>query len=134
MLDIIAFDHIVLNVTHVEDSAAWYARVLGMKRQDIVPPTGGTPRVSMVFGRNKINLRPVHASPDDWFTAYAPRAGSDDLCFLTKAAPDEVVDHLRACAVTIELGPVMKSGATGPIRSVYVRDPDGNLVEIASYP
>jgi catechol 2,3-dioxygenase-like lactoylglutathione lyase family enzyme len=83
MLTILTFDHIVLNVTDVETSAAWYARVLGMTREETVPPTGGAPRVSMNFGRHKINLRPLHASQEEWFTARSPQAGSDDLCFIT---------------------------------------------------
>lgn len=134
MPDIVTFDHIVLNVANVEDSATWYARVLGMKREEMTPPSGGAPRVSMTFGRHKINLRPVNASQEEWFTARVPRAGSDDLCFLTTTDPTRLADHLDACRVPIELGPVTKKGAMGAICSIYVRDPDGNLVEIASYP
>jgi catechol 2,3-dioxygenase-like lactoylglutathione lyase family enzyme len=88
----------------------------------------------MNFGRHKINLRPLHASQEEWFTARSPQAGSDDLCFITTSPPEQLVDHLRTCGVPVEVGPVMKRGALGPIRSIYVRDPDGNLVEIASYP
>jgi catechol 2,3-dioxygenase-like lactoylglutathione lyase family enzyme len=134
MLTVLTFDHIVLNVADVEASALWYARVLGMMREDTMPPTGGAPRVSMIFGRHKINLRPLTASQEEWFTAGSPHAGSDDLCFITTLPPPRVADHLLACGVPIELGPVMKKGAMGAIRSIYVRDPDGNLVEIASYP
>jgi catechol 2,3-dioxygenase-like lactoylglutathione lyase family enzyme len=123
-------DHLVINVTDVEKSAAWYQRVLGMTRQD----APGTPvRTSVHFGRQKINLRPVTASKGDWFTADHEAAGSDDLCFLTQSTADEVVAHLRACGVAIEEGPVKRLGARGNMMSVYCRDPDGNLIEIATY-
>ena len=125
-----ALDHLVVNVRDVETSAAWYQRVLGMARQD----TPGTPvRTSVHFGRLKINLRPVSASKTDWFTADNEAAGSDDLCFLTQSTPDEVVAHLRACGVAIEVGPVKRLGAQGNMMSVYCRDPDGSLIEIATY-
>lgn len=123
-------DHLVVNVTDVEASAAWYRRVLGMTRQD----APGTPvRTSVHFGRQKINLRPVSASKDDWFTADREAAGSDDLCFITQSTPDDVVAHLKACGVTIEVGPVKRLGARGDMTSVYCRDPDGSLIEIATY-
>ena len=127
-----AVDHIVLNVADVEAAAAWYTRVLGMDRK-AARSDDGAERTSLVFGPNKINLRPASASQDDWFTARTPTAGSDDLCFLIDAAPPEVVAHFRRCGVEVELGPVTKSGARGSICSVYVRDPDGNLIEVSSY-
>lgn len=132
-MNVDAFDHIVLNVRDVEAAADWYGRVLGMTRQMVTPRQGGTPRTSMMFGRNKINLRPVGASQEEWFTADTPQPGSDDLCFLTGAAPGDVAEHFRRCGVEIVLGPVIKQGASGDLRSVYVRDPDGNLVEVSSY-
>jgi catechol 2,3-dioxygenase-like lactoylglutathione lyase family enzyme len=123
-------DHLVVNVTDVEASAAWYQRVLGMSRQD----TPGTPvRTSVHFGRQKINLRPVSASKDDWFTADHEAAGSDDLCFITQSAPQDVIAHLKACSVAIEVGPVERLGARGMMMSVYCRDPDGSLIEISTY-
>lgn len=76
---------------------------------------------------------PREADKGDWFTADNVAAGSDDLCFLTTAAPDQVVAHLAAVGVAVEEGPVDKQGARGTLRSVYCRDPDGNLIEIASY-
>ena len=127
-----AIDHIVFTVRDVEVSARWYCTVLGMARMDVTSDTGAT-RTSVTFGRNKINLRPVDATQDAWFTGVSPCAGSQDLCFLTSDAPDAVVAHFRACGVEIEVGPVIKTGAQGPIRSVYVRDPDGNLIEVSSY-
>jgi catechol 2,3-dioxygenase-like lactoylglutathione lyase family enzyme len=123
-------DHLVVNVTDVEASVAWYQRVLGMTRQD----APGTPvRTSVHFGRQKINLRPVSASKDDWFTADHEAAGSDDLCFITQSAPEDVVAHLKACGVVIEVGPVERLGARGMMMSVYCRDPDGSLIEISTY-
>jgi catechol 2,3-dioxygenase-like lactoylglutathione lyase family enzyme len=129
----LSVDHLVLNVRDVEVSAAWYRRVLGMRREDHAPPRGGPSRTSLLFGTQKINLRPLTASQADWFTGRTPRAGSGDLCFLVDAGPEVVVSHLAALDVAVELGPVTKRGARGPIASVYCRDPDGNLVELSSY-
>ena len=128
-----AIDHIVINVRDVEVSAAWYQRVLGMTRDVWDAGPGRGPVVSMKFGRQKINVRPIAATQEQWFTGRQVAPGSDDLCFLTKATPQEVADHLRACGVAIEVGPTEKRGAMGPIVSVYCRDPDGSLIEISSY-
>ena len=128
-----ALDHLVLNVTDVVRSAAWYRQVLGMAVKVFDPGHGKAPRTSLSFGAQKINLRPVDADKIEWFTADHQTAGSDDLCFLTAASPDEVVAHLAACGVAVEEGPVAKQGAQGVLRSVYCRDPDGSLVEISSY-
>jgi catechol 2,3-dioxygenase-like lactoylglutathione lyase family enzyme len=89
-LTVDAFDHLVVNVRDVDVAAAWYQRVLGMTREDFDPGPGKVRRTSMKFGRQKINLRPVTASKTDWFTADHEAAGSDDLCFLTKATPQQV--------------------------------------------
>lgn len=128
-----ALDHLVINVTDVVRSAAWYAKILGMTVQTFDPGHGKRQRVSLMFGRQKINLGPVAIDKIEWFTADHERAGSDDLCFLTEASPAEVVAHLKANAVEIELGPVDRQGARGTIHSVYCRDPDGSLIEISSY-
>lgn len=132
MLSIKAIDHIVFNVRDVDVSADWYERVLGMKRVDTTCENGSQ-RTSVTFGQNKINLRPIDASQEEWFTGTLPSPGGQDLCFLTDLAPDAVAEHFQACDVAVEVGPVTKSGARGPICSVYVRDPDGNLVEVSSY-
>ena len=129
-----ALDHVVINVRDVEASAAWYQATLGVAREDFQPGASKPARTSITFGHQKINLRPVGTDPIEWFTGRNVAAGSDDLCFLTRSDPDAVVAHLAGCGVAIEEGPVRKQGARGPIRSVYCRDPDGNLVEIASYP
>jgi catechol 2,3-dioxygenase-like lactoylglutathione lyase family enzyme len=128
-----AIDHIVINVRDVGVAGAWYQRVLGMTRDvwDAGPDRG--PVTSMKFGRQKINLRPIAATQEQWFTGKQVAPGSDDLCFLTRSSPQAVADHLRACGVAIEMGPTEKRGAMGTIVSVYCRDPDGNLIEISSY-
>lgn len=128
-----ALDHVVVNVKDVEIAAAWYQRVLGMTREDSEPAPGRVRRTSVKFGRQKLNLRPVSATKEDWFTADHESAGSDDLCFLTNSPPQAVADHLRACGVAVIEGPTEKRGAMGTIVSVYCRDPDGSLVEISSY-
>ncbi|MGN6115206.1 MAG: VOC family protein [Nitrobacter sp.] len=128
-----ALDHLVINVANVQRTAEWYGKVLGMEVKVFDPGQGKTPRTSLIFGRQKINVRPIDADKVDWFTADHEAAGSDDLCFLTTASPAEVVAHLRACGVAIEEGPVAKQGARGTLQSVYCRDPDGSLIEISSY-
>ena len=122
-------DHIVLNVTDVEIAAAWFQRVLGMEREDF----GAANRTALKFGGQKINLRPHDHDTSSWPTGATHEAGAGDVCFITAVPPDEVVAHLHDCGVAIVAGPVDRTGALGTIRSVYCRDPDGNLIEIASY-
>ncbi|MGE0222263.1 MAG: VOC family protein [Acetobacteraceae bacterium] len=122
-------DHIVLNVKDVEITAAWYQRVLGMERENFGP----NGRTALKFGGQKINVRPADQDQGTWPTGVNDQPGSGDLCFITAVPPDEVVAHLHDCGVQILQGPVERAGALGPIQSVYCRDPDGNLIEIASY-
>lgn len=123
-------DHLVTTCRDVEISASWYQRVLGMEREEFGPHR----RTSLRFGGQKINLRPASATQEEWFTGAAGGVpGTDDLCFVVTMKSDQVAEYLRACGVTVEVGPVAKAGALGPIMSVYCRDPDGNLIEIASY-
>jgi catechol 2,3-dioxygenase-like lactoylglutathione lyase family enzyme len=120
-------DHFVLTVADIDATCAFYARVLGME----VRTFGPQGRKALHFGRQKINL---HQRGREFEPKAAhPLPGSADLCFIAAAPLDTVVAHLVACGVAIEEGPVDRTGATGPIRSVYIRDPDGNLVEIATY-
>ena len=128
-----AIDHLVINVSDVARTAQWYQRILGMEVRLFDPGQGKTPRTSLVFGNQKINVRPRDADKVEWFTADHETAGSDDLCFLTSSTPVEVVAHLKAHGVAIEEGPVDRQGARGVLRSVYCRDPDGSLIEISSY-
>ena len=104
-----AIDHIVINGRDVEVAAAWYQRVLGMTREEFAGEAQA--RTALKFGAQKINLRPVSATQRDWVTAAAASAGTQDLCFLTRAKPPAVVAHLQQCGIAIELGPTEKTGA-----------------------
>jgi catechol 2,3-dioxygenase-like lactoylglutathione lyase family enzyme len=128
-----ALDHLVINVSNVAHSAEWYRKILGMEIKMFDPGNGSPPRTSLIFGNQKINVRPHDADKVEWFTADHEAAGSDDLCFLTAATPEQVVAHLKAHGVAIEDGPGARLGARGMLRSVYCRDPDGSLIEISSY-
>lgn len=123
-------DHLVITCKDVVISASWYQRVLGMEVDEFGPHR----RTALRFGGQKINLRPVEATQQEWFTGAAGGIpGTDDLCFVVTVSAEEVIGHLHRCGVTVELGPVAKQGALGPITSVYCRDPDGNLIELATY-
>ena len=122
-------DHLVLNVTDVELAAAWYQRVLGMEREDFGPDN----RTALKFGGQKINLRPKDTDQSTWLAAQDCAPGTADLCFITAVGPEEVIGHLHNLGIMITRGPVNTIGALGAMRSVYCRDPDGNLIEIASY-
>jgi catechol 2,3-dioxygenase-like lactoylglutathione lyase family enzyme len=119
-------DHLVLTVRDVEETCAFYERVLHMRAI-----TFGSGRRALTFGRQKLNLHPADApiSPH----ASRPTPGSADLCFITTSPIAEVVAHLQRLGVATEEGPVRRTGATGPIMSVYFRDPDDNLIEVAEY-
>ena len=124
-----SLDHLVLSVADLSATIAFYCDVLGMTKE-VFHPADGSRRHALKFGDQKINL---HAASDPFAPhAKAPVAGSGDLCFLSETPLDDWRAHLNARNVTIELGPVPRTGATGPIRSLYVRDPDGNLIEIAN--
>ncbi len=119
-------DHMVLTVADIDATCAFYGRVLGMEK---VVFAGG--RTALAFGRHKINLHP--AGNEYVPHAAHPAPGSGDLCLITETPIERVIAHLEACGVAVEEGPVPKTGATGPITSVYFRDPDGNLIEVANY-
>src|ERR1700760_3159645 len=114
-----ALDHLVINVADVARSVDWYRKVLGMEVSVFDPGHGRPVRTSLMFGQQKINVRPRDADKEEWFTADHVAPGSDDLCFLTNSAPEEVVSHLKACGVAIEEGPSIRQGARGALRSVY---------------
>jgi catechol 2,3-dioxygenase-like lactoylglutathione lyase family enzyme len=118
-------DHVVLTVRDVERTLSFYERALGMR-----PVTFGEGRRALSFGDQKLNLH--EAGKEFEPKARVPVAGSADVCFTTDLPLDEVIAHLARVGVAIELGPVAKTGARRQLRSVYVRDPDGNLVEIAN--
>ncbi len=119
-------DHLVLTVSDIERTCDFYSRVLGMQAV-----TFGDGRRALSFGEQKINLhqRGHEFEPK----ALKPTPGSADVCFVTGEPLEEVRRHLASCGVEIVEGPVKRTGALGPMDSVYVRDPDGNLVEISSY-
>jgi catechol 2,3-dioxygenase-like lactoylglutathione lyase family enzyme len=126
MIGIDRIDHVVLTVRDIQTACDFYARVLGMR---VVTFDGGR-RTALHFGRHKINL---HLAGREFEPkAATPVLGSADLCFITATPIDEVIGHLRACRVAIICGPVPKDGATGPLISVYFRDPDGNLIEVSN--
>jgi catechol 2,3-dioxygenase-like lactoylglutathione lyase family enzyme len=120
-------DHLVINVTDAKVSADWYVRVLGMRLEFVKG------RAVLWFGRQKIHIRPISCSQDEWFTAVHAAAGTDDLCFATTSSIEQIVVHLSSCDVDIEVGPVERAGARGMMTSVYCRDPDGSLIEISTY-
>lgn len=118
-------DHLVLTVADLERTCQFYENVLGMQRREFLPG-----RWALHFGTQKINLHEA-ARPVDPNVKHAT-AGSADLCFLTKTPIPEVVAALQAHGVSIISGPSQRTGAQGPILSVYVYDPDENLIEIAN--
>ena len=120
-------DHLVLTVRDVEATCEFYSRVLGMR----VVRFGGEGRTALHFGRTKINLH--QAGREFEPKAAAPAPGSADFCLISTTPIEAVAAHLRASGVEMILGPVPKEGASGALTSVYVRDPDGNLVEISTY-
>lgn len=119
-------DHLVLTVDDVARTIAFYVDVLGMTET-----TFGLDRKALMFGSSKINLhqRGREFEPK----AATPTPGSADLCLIADDALEVVVAHLAAMGIAIEEGPVRRTGAQGPITSVYIRDPDGNLIELSNY-
>lgn len=117
-------DHIVLTTADLERCLDFYRRVLGMRVERY-----GAGRIALAFGDHKFNVHP--AGFDAGIRARTPTPGALDLCLLADRPLAEVMAHLARCGVPIERGPVERTGARFPIRSIYVRDPDGNLVEIS---
>jgi catechol 2,3-dioxygenase-like lactoylglutathione lyase family enzyme len=120
-------DHLVLTVADIEASIAFYVRVLGMR-----PVTFAGGRRALAFGTSKINLH--RAGRELLPHAARPTPGSADLCLVTPHPQSRILRHLAAHGVPVEAGPVPRTGALGPFTSTYLRDPDGNLVEISTYP
>lgn len=125
MIAIERLDHLVLTVADIERTCAFYAGILGMTVE-----TFGQDRKALRFGGQKINLH--EAGHEFEPKAQKPTPGSGDLCFLTETPMAAVIAHLDRSGITIEVGPVEREGAAGRLVSVYVRDPDGNLIEIAN--
>jgi catechol 2,3-dioxygenase-like lactoylglutathione lyase family enzyme len=119
-------DHLVLTVADIERTCTFYTQVLGM---EIV--TFGEGRTALKYGRQKINLHPADHIPG--LVADKPTPGSADLCFITQLPLGEVMVHLERCGAAVVAGPGPRAGAIGTIQSVYIRDPDRNLIEISNY-
>lgn len=124
-----SLDHLVLTVADIPATCRFYEDVLGMAATRFSPADGST-RWALAFGPQKINLHPAGAEFDP--KAAFPTPGSADLCFLSETPISEWIAHFNRLAIPIEDGPVTRTGATGPILSVYIRDPDGNLIEISN--
>lgn len=122
-VQIIALDHLVLTVADVGATVSFYEK-LGMQSQSF-----GDGRIALRFGEQKMNLHPCGAEITPNAAAATP--GSADLCFLVADPVEEVLGNLATHGIEVELGPVSRSGATSTLTSVYLRDPDGNLVELA---
>jgi catechol 2,3-dioxygenase-like lactoylglutathione lyase family enzyme len=119
-------DHLVLTVASIERTCAFYSAVLGMEVRTF---EGG--RTALHFGNQKINL---HAAGHEFEPkAKAATPGSGDLCFIASTPLREVIPYLAELGIEIEVGPVARTGAGGAMESVYIRDPDENLIEISNY-
>ena len=126
MVTISHLDHFVLTVRSIEKTCNFYEKVLGMRVE-----TFGQNRRALVFGRQKINL---HEAGNEFEPkAKTPTPGSVDFCLITQTPMQELIAHLRKVNVEIEEGPVERTGACGPIYSVYFRDLDQNLIEVSNY-
>ncbi|HCK80410.1 MAG TPA: VOC family protein [Candidatus Competibacter sp.] len=124
-MDIDGIDHLVLTVKDIDATCTFYEKVLGMK---II--TFGGDRKALSFGAQKVNL---HEHGNEFEPkAHRPTPGSADLCFITSVPLAEVIAHVAACGVAVLEGPVQRSGASGPVISIYFRDPDMNLIEVAN--
>jgi len=119
-------DHIVITAFDIDRTIAFYSKVMGME-----PITFAGGRRGLSFGRQKINLH--QAGREFEPKALKPMPGCMDLCFITETPLAEVMAHLQSHGVVIAQGPVEKTGALGPMMSVYFRDPDGNLIEVSNY-
>jgi catechol 2,3-dioxygenase-like lactoylglutathione lyase family enzyme len=133
MLTVRRIDHLVLTCRNVKATIRFYTEVLGMREV-----TFGSGRKALAFGRQKLNLHPVGqaaggATGSVAAVAAQPTPGSVDLCLIVTETVEAVLAHLAACGIPIDEGPVTRTGALGPIESVYIRDPDGNLIELARY-
>ena len=124
-MEISKLDHLVLTVKDVEKTTSFYVSVMGMQKEVF-----GNGRVALKCGDQKINLHGFGKEFEP--KAYKPTPGSADLCFLTPTPLNDAMAHVKSCGVEIIEGPVDRTGANGPIRSFYFRDPDDNLIEVAN--
>ena len=124
---LVGIDHVVLNCKDIEKMADWYEKMLGLEREVF----GADNRIALKFGNQKINLRPIGAK--NWITGTKEVEGTADICFITEERLSVVMACLNKKGVNIILGPVPRTGSLGSMTSVYFRDPEGSLLEIASY-
>lgn len=123
-----ALDHLVLTVIDINATVRFYQTGLGMRAESFAV-ADGTKRCALKFGEQKINLHQQGAEFDP--KSANPTAGSADLCFLSSTPLEDWIAHLANQGIDIEEGPVARTGATQPIMSIYIRDPDQNLIEIS---
>ena len=126
IMKISKIDHLVLTVASTSTTCAFYERVLGMQAIEFADN-----RKALTFGRYKLNLHEVGKEFEP--KAKRPVAGSADLCLITDSRSEDILCHLNSENINIEEGPVQRTGANGAITSFYIRDPDENLIEIATY-
>lgn len=119
-------DHLVLTVNNLDATVLFYTQALGMQLEIF-----GSNRMALTFGQQKINLHPKDAPIKPH--AKLPTPGSADLCLISSTPIDDIISHLKNLNISIEEGPVPRTGAQGPIISIYLRDPDSNLIEISNY-
>ena len=124
-MQISKLDHLVLTVKDIEKTTSFYVSVMGMKKEVF-----GDDRVALKYGSQKINLHEFGKEFEP--KAHKPMPGSVDLCFITQTPIDVAMAHVKRCGVEIIEGPAERTGANGPIRSFYFRDPDNNLIEVAN--
>ena len=125
-----SIDHIVLTAQNIEQTITFYCDVLEMQLESFTPPDGSPARKALKFGNQKINLHDAKAP----YVPHAknPTSGTIDICFLSDLSIQECIKRFGSHNIPIENGPVQKTGATGPLMSIYVRDPDGSLIEISN--
>ena len=123
-----AFDHLVLTVRSIPETVRFYTQVLGMRGQQF-DAADGSRRWALCFGQSKINLHQMGREFEP--KAGHPTPGSADICLLTDAPLKDWIAHLETHQVDVLDGPVKRNGATGPIQSIYLRDPDQNLIEVS---
>lgn len=122
-----SIDHFVITVRDLNTTLAFYEKILGFKTVRALDQP-----VALTFGSQKINVHEVNRTFEP--KAKSPAPGAADFCLVTGRPLEEMIRHLKQSRVPVELGPVQRTGARGPMRSVYFRDPDGNLIEVSQYP
>jgi catechol 2,3-dioxygenase-like lactoylglutathione lyase family enzyme len=125
-MEVDSLDHLVLTVKNLETTLKFYTEVLGMKKEIF-----GENRIALKFGNQKINLHELGNEYEP--KAKKPTPGSADLCFITKEKLENVIEHINRLGIRIIEGPITRTGANGKIKSIYIRDPDENLIEISNY-